>query len=149
MGQVYLAHDTLLDRHIAIKFISDDRSSSLARDRFLVEARAAARLQHPNVVAVFRVGQFDDRPFLVAEFVRGVSLKQIDKPVRWKLALEYGVGLARGLAAAHREGVLHRDIKPANVLLADSGKVKVARLRPRQAQQCHAGCDDELARLVQ
>src|SRR5690349_4306188 len=77
MGTVFLAHDTLLDRVVAIKFISRLEPDSKARERFLVEARAAARLAHPNVVQVHRVGVLDDQPYLVSEFVRGRSLAEL------------------------------------------------------------------------
>ena len=123
MGQVYLAHDRLLDRLVAIKFITALESS--ARERFLVEARAAARIQHPNVVAVHRVGELKSRPYLISEYVRGQSLAELKLPLPWARALELGAGLARGLAAAHRQGVLHRDIKLANAMLSEAGEVKL------------------------
>ncbi|MGK3971534.1 protein kinase [Sorangium sp. So ce118] len=125
MGSIYLAHDSLLDRPVAVKFIASVRPDALARQRFLVEARALARLSHPNVVAVHRVGEVDDRPYLVAEFIRGRSLADLDKPVGWKRALSLGLGLARGLGAAHRHGVLHRDIKPQNAMLGEAGELKL------------------------
>ena len=74
MGQVYLARDTLLDRAVAIKFISGLGLSPTMIERFLNEARAAARIQHPNVVAVYRVGELQSRPYLVSEFIKGRSL---------------------------------------------------------------------------
>src|SRR6185436_11104083 len=83
MGHVYLAYDSLLDRHVAVKFIAAFRPDAAARERFLVEARAAARLQHPNAVAIYGVGELDDRPYLVSEFVRGETLDQMAKPVPW------------------------------------------------------------------
>ncbi|HUH06094.1 MAG TPA: SUMF1/EgtB/PvdO family nonheme iron enzyme, partial [Kofleriaceae bacterium] len=122
MGQVYLAHDNLLDRPVAIKFITQ-YGDAAARARFLTEARAAARLQHPNVVTIYRVGEIGDKPFIVSEFLRGRSMDQVAKPVPWERALELGLGLVRGLAAAHRAGVLHRDVKPANSILTDDGEV--------------------------
>src|SRR4051812_44033028 len=112
MGHVFLAYDTLLDRMVAVKFISAIEPNSETRERFLIEARAAARLQHPNVAAVYRVGELDKRPYIISEFIRGTTLDQLELPIPWKRALELGVFLARGLAAAHRHGVLHRDIKP-------------------------------------
>jgi serine/threonine protein kinase len=121
MGQVHLAHDALLDRPVAVKFIAAVRTDARMRRRFYVEARAVARLQPPNVVAVHRVGEVDGHPYLVAEFVRGTTLAELPKPVSSDLVLRTATGLARGLAAAHRHGVLHRDIKPANVMLTDSG----------------------------
>ncbi len=125
MGSVYLAHDTLLDRFVAVKFISDVEPNTEARERFLIEARAAARLQHPNVAAVYRVGELDRRPYIISEFIRGKTLDSLDLPLAWKRALELGISLARGLAAAHRNGVLHRDIKPSNAILSDEGAVKL------------------------
>jgi serine/threonine protein kinase/formylglycine-generating enzyme required for sulfatase activity len=125
MGQVYLAEDRLLARLVAIKIIASPSPSAAARARFFVEARAVARLSHPNVVAVHRVGELRRQPFLVSEYVRGQSLAELPTPVPWRRALEVGVGLARGLAAAHRRGVLHRDIKPSNVMISDDGTVKL------------------------
>lgn len=125
MGQVFLAHDTVLDRLVAVKFIRAGAPGAKARERFLGEARAIARLLHPNVVTIFRVGQVDDKPYLVSEFVRGQSLDALPAPVPWERLLRIAVGLARGLCAAHRRGVLHRDIKPANAIIAGDGEVKL------------------------
>ncbi|MFL5345527.1 MAG: protein kinase domain-containing protein [Hyalangium sp.] len=122
-GRVYLAHDTLLERPVAVKFIPTLGQNALAR--FLVEARAAARIQHPNVVTLYRVGQLEDQPYLISEFIRGVSLDRLAKPVPSERALSIGKDLARGLSAAHRRGVLHRDIKPGNAVLTESGEVKL------------------------
>lgn len=125
MGQVFLARDTLLEREVAVKFIAEVAPGAPSRERFLVEARAAARLQHPNVASVYRVGELDGRPYILSEFVRGQTLAELSKPVEWRRALEIGIGLSRGLAAAHRAGVLHRDIKPANAILTDDGTPKL------------------------
>lgn len=112
MGEVFLGHDTLLDRPVAIKFISALNPDALMREQFLIEARATARLQHPNVVTIYRVGEIEGRPYIISEFVRGQNLDHVKLPMPWPRALEMSIGLARGLAAAHRRGVLHRDIKP-------------------------------------
>ncbi len=125
MGQVWLAHDALLDRMVAVKFISGFVDSDSARQRFITEARAAARVQHPNIITVHRIGELGPRPYLISEFVRGDSLDKMERPVPWRRTLEIAVGLARGLAAAHRRGVLHRDLKPANAIISDSGEVKI------------------------
>nr|WP_249039720.1 SUMF1/EgtB/PvdO family nonheme iron enzyme [Archangium gephyra] len=125
MGQVYLAHDTLLDRLVAVKFVSGIAPDESQRERFRTEARAIARLQHPNIVAVHRIGEVRSRPYLVSELIRGNSLDKLQWPVPWEKALGLGIGLARGLAAAHRKGVLHRDIKPANAMLSEEGEVKL------------------------
>lgn len=115
MGEVFLGHDTMLDRPVAIKFISALEPDSIMREQFLNEARAAARLQHPNVVTVYRIGSLEGNPYIVSEFVKGQNLDRMKLPLPSAQVLELAIGLARGLAAAHRRGVLHRDIKPGNV----------------------------------
>jgi len=140
MGEVFHARDELLHREVAIKFISGHGSNETAQKRFMVEARAIARLQHPNVVTIYRVGEVDGRPYLVSELVRGVPLNDLPTPVSSKLALEVALDLTSGLAAAHRRGVVHRDIKPANAILSDEGVVKlldfgIAKLLDPQIQQ--------------
>ncbi len=125
MGEVWRAEDTLLARSVAIKFIRTNSASDGVDNRFLIEARAAARVSHPNVVAVYRVGEIAGHPFIVSEFVQGISLEEMPKPVPSKRVIELGIGLARGLAAAHERGVLHRDIKPANAIVAEDGEVKL------------------------
>jgi formylglycine-generating enzyme required for sulfatase activity len=125
MGQVWLAHDTVLDRLVAVKFVSELPDHEAVRQRFLTEARAAARVQHPNIIAIYRVGEIGARPYLISEYVRGDSLDRIARPVLWPRILDIAIGLARGLAAAHRGNVLHRDLKPANAILSDTGDVKL------------------------
>src|SRR5262245_24686329 len=118
-GEVYLAHDHLLDREVSVKFLRVLDEESLLR--FL----AAARIQHPNVVTLYRVGKVEHRPFLVTEYARGRSLDRLPRPLDWNAALFYALDLCRGLSAAHRCGVLHRDLKPANAVLTESGNVKL------------------------
>lgn len=130
---------------VAVKFVPAPDESALAR--FLVEARAAARVQHPNVVTLYRVGELDGRPFLVSEHATGASLDTVPKPVPRDRVLEIGLGLARGLGAAHRNGVLHRDLKPGNVIVGEDGVVKLldfglARL-DRATTQGDDGATDE------
>src|SRR5436309_1411432 len=93
MGEVYLGHDTLLDRPVAIKFIravSNDESDTAIREQILNEARAAARLQHPNVVTIYRVSEIDGHPMIISEFVRGQNLDDVKKPVPSARVLEIG-----------------------------------------------------------
>lgn len=128
MGEVYLGHDTLLDRPVAIKFISsinEETSTAQIREQILNEARAAARLQHPNVVTIYRVSEIDGHPMIISEFVRGQNLDALKKPLPWQRVLDIGLGVARGLGAAHRRGVLHLDIKPGNVIVQGDGEVKL------------------------
>src|SRR5512144_1583452 len=95
MGQVWLAHDTVLDRLVAVKFISALSADNEGRQRFLTEARAAARMQHPNIITVYRVGEIGSRPYLISEYVRGDSLDKIARPVHGPRLLEIAIGLAR------------------------------------------------------
>lgn len=124
-GRVYVAYDTVLARQVAVKFVATAAPGPVAHAQVIGEARAAARLQHPNVVTVHRVGMLGEQPYLVSELVRGQPLDKLAKPLPWSRALELGVGLARGLAAAHAEGVLHRDIKPGNAILTADGVPKL------------------------
>ncbi|HEX8823118.1 MAG TPA: protein kinase, partial [Archangium sp.] len=101
MGVVYLAHDRSLERQVAVKFIATPQPDAEARTNFQVEARAIARLQHPNVATVFRVGEVRGHPYIVSEYVMGQSLAELPVPVPWRRVLTLGVGLTRGLAAAH------------------------------------------------
>jgi eukaryotic-like serine/threonine-protein kinase len=124
MGEVYLARDSLLDRPVAVKFVQAAADHN-ARARLFDEARAIARLQHPNVVAIYRVAEVGGHPYLVSEYVRGRTLDQLERPAPSRQVLDLAIDLARGLAAAHRCGVLHRDVKPANAMLADDGRAKL------------------------
>lgn len=125
MGQVYLAEDRLLERLVAIKFIAGAAPTAGSRQRFFTEARAAARITHANVVAVYRVAEFRRQPFLVAEYVRGRSLAELALPLEDDQVIAIAKDLARGLSAAHRRGVLHRDIKPANAMISEDGVTKL------------------------
>nr|QKW93748.1 serine/threonine protein kinase [Vitiosangium cumulatum] len=125
MGVVHLAQDTSLERLVAVKFIAAEQPTRWVRAYFETEARAIARLQHPNVVTVFRVGAVEGHAYIVSEYVVGQSLAELPRPVPWRRVLTLGLGLARGLAEAHRHGVLHRDIKPSNALVTEQGEVKL------------------------
>ncbi|MFO0761250.1 MAG: SUMF1/EgtB/PvdO family nonheme iron enzyme [Byssovorax sp.] len=118
-GAVFLAEDMVLTRHVALKFVAS--LDTAARQRFLIEARAAARIQHPNVVAVYKADELDGHPYLVSEFARGKTLAELKLPLPHDKALAIGIDLARGLAAVHRSGVLHCDIKAANAVITDEG----------------------------
>ena len=127
MGVLYLAFDPVTERQIALKVLRVD--SADLRERFLSEARLAARLQHPNIVTIYDVGAHEDHPFIAMEFIAGETLGQLVQR-RAPLALSRRIALMEqvcvGLAYAHRHGIVHRDVKPANLMISrDSGVLKV------------------------
>jgi serine/threonine protein kinase len=128
MGEVYRARDTRLGREVALKVISDGAVLDPERlQRFEQEARLAGSLNHPNLVVVYDVGSEGGAPFLVTELLEGESLRHRLSRGRLPLrtALELGVQLAEGLAAAHARGVVHRDVKPENVFVTSGGRAKL------------------------
>src|SRR5215472_2373678 len=141
MGEVYRARDTTLKRDVAIKVLPEYWSRDHERlRRFEQEAQATAALNHPNILSIFHVGQYDGSPFIVTELLQGESLRdRLRKgPLRLREVLDYGVELARGLAAAHDAGIVHRDLKPENIWVTKDGRIKVldfglAKLDPAKA----------------
>ncbi len=128
MGEVYRAHDPRLGRDVALKVILTEGEPSAERlKRFEDEARAVARLSHPNVLSVFDVGAHDGRPYVVFELLEGETLRQRLRlgPLPLRSAVETAVQACRGLQAAHARGILHRDLKPENLFLTSDGFVKI------------------------
>ncbi len=129
MGVVYKAHHPRLGRDVAIKMMLEGRYADPEhRDRFVSEARAAARLRHPNIIAIDAVGEYEERPYLLLELVGGGSLAQrlAEKPMAPRDAAELLETLARAVHAAHEAGVVHRDLKPSNILFTTDGVPKVS-----------------------
>ena len=128
MGEVYRALDTKLNRPVAIKLLSGELADADARRRFQREAQTASSLNHPHIVTVHDVGEFDGRQYLVTEFVDGGTLKDWAQTTKrtWRETIELLTGVADGLAAAHAAGIVHRDIKPENILVAKNGYAKLA-----------------------
>jgi eukaryotic-like serine/threonine-protein kinase len=131
MGLVFQAFDDALQRTVAIKVLAPELASSAkARRRFVREGRAAAAINHPNVVIIHAVDEQNNMPYLVMEYVAGCSLRdRLHRPPRLQPVeiVRIGVQIASGLAAAHEQGVIHRDIKPSNILLEDGvDRVKIA-----------------------
>ena len=127
MARVVAGHDTLLDRPVAVKLLLADHDPT-ARARFLQEGRTAARVRHPAAVAVYDTGEEDGRPYLVMEYIEGVTLSdrlRRDGQLSIAEATRITAGVLEGLHAAHQAGMVHRDIKPANVFLPDAGGVKL------------------------
>ncbi len=128
MGEVYLALDTKLNRNVALKFLSPRFATDEPfKARFMREARAAAKLNHPNIVTVHEVSEYEGRPFFAMEHVEGRSLRQLirDKTLSVERAIEIGIQVCEGLKEAHSAGVTHRDIKPSNIVIDKSGRPKL------------------------
>src|SRR2546427_4608260 len=128
MGEVYLAQDTKLDRKVAIKFLPESLvADEQARKRLVREARAAARLDHPNICAIYEVSEDDGRSFIVMQHVEGETLdnRMKRKPLNLSESLSIATHVADALAEAHSHGIIHRDIKPSNIIITPRGKVKV------------------------
>ena len=128
MGEVYRAQDTRLGRDVAIKVLSQHLNNDVeAARRFEQEARAAGMLNHPNILAVYDVGNEGDLRYIVSELLEGESLRARIRlgPISARKATDYAVQVARGLAAAHAKGIIHRDLKPENLFLTRDGQVKI------------------------
>ena len=126
MGEVYRARDPQLGRDVAIKVLAPAFAEDADRlVRFEQEARAAAALNHPNILAVFDIGRHAGSPYIVSEFLEGGTLRERLKtgPLPARKAIEYASQMAHGLAAAHEKGIIHRDLKPDNVFVTNDGHV--------------------------
>jgi serine/threonine protein kinase len=146
MGEVYLAHDTRLNRSVAIKVLSWYAAAEQERiRRFRQEALAASALNHPNIITIYEIGAFEEHNFIVSEFVDGQTLLNIIKTGELSIqqAIDFAIQIASALAAAHSAKIIHRDIKPANVMVRADGLVKVLDFGIAKYTETHKGTDHE------
>jgi serine/threonine protein kinase len=127
MGEVYRARDGRLNRDVAVKVLPAAFSADPERlQRFEQEARAAAALNHPNLLAVYDLGTHDGSPYIVSELLEGAPLSErVASALPMRKAVDYAIQIARGLAAAHEKGIVHRDLKPANIFITADGRAKI------------------------
>src|SRR5579863_184467 len=127
MGEVYRARDERLHREVAVKVLPQAFAADAVRERFQREARAASALNHPNICAVYDVGEAAGHPFLVMELLDGKTLREHigGNPLDIPIVLALSIQLADALDAAHGKGIVHRDIKPANIFVTERRQAKV------------------------
>jgi hypothetical protein len=128
MGEVYRALDGRLNRLVAIKVLPASFSADHDRmQRFAQEARAAAALNHPNILSIFDIGEEQGAPYVVSQLLEGETLRERLRtgPLPIRKAIDYALQIARGLAAAHEKGIVHRDLKPENLFITEDGRVKI------------------------
>lgn len=129
-GTVYLATDTKLKRPVVLKIVHEDRAfRKTVRLEILEEARMASAIQHPNVCAIYEVSEYEQRPYMVMEYVTGQTLQELmeaeEEPIGLQFALSIAIQIGEGLGEAHRMGILHRDLRPANIKITKGGLVKI------------------------
>lgn len=148
MGVVYRATDTKLNRPAAIKVLPESLADPEARRRFQREAQMASSLNHPHIVTVYDAGEYQQRQYLITEYVDGGTLRQwAARPRGWLAIVELLIGVADAVAAAHEAGVLHRDIKPENILLAKNGYAKLADFGLAKLLEVDTLADDPFASM--
>lgn len=127
MGEVYLAEDSTLERHVALKFLSKGFDDEWARAQLVREARAVAQLDHPNICGIYGIEQIGEHNFIVMQYVEGDDVSCLLKqgPLKLDQALNFAEQIARALSAAHSRGIIHRDVKPKNALVGPDGQVKI------------------------
>src|SRR5947209_14549 len=152
MGEVYRAHDARLDRTVAIKILPVSYSADRDRlQRFAQEARAAAALNHPNILSIFDIGDNRGAPYVVSELLEGETLRDCLRsgPLSIRKAIDYALQVARGLAAAHEKGIVHRDLKPENIFITRDGRVKLLDFGLAKLTQAAPTFGDSETRTIQ
>jgi len=128
MGEVYLAQDTKLNRRVALKFLPAQLASDEEfKERFKREAQAAAALNHPNIITIHEVAEYENRPYIAMEYVEGESLKKLitKKDLSINKVINMAMQICEGLSKAHQSGIVHRDVKPQNILIDKDGRVRI------------------------
>jgi len=151
MGEVYRARDPHLNRDVAIKVLSEFASSEPGSlHRFEREARAAAALNHPNILAVYELGTYEGAPYLVSELLEGQTLQDSLHigPLPVRKAIGYGVQIANGLSAAHEKGIVHRDLKPGNLFATRDGRIKILDFGLAKLRQSSEGAPNLAATIT-
>jgi len=154
MGEVYCAHDSRLDREVAIKLLPADFANDQERlRRFEQEAKATSALNHPNILSVYDIGEHEGSPFIVSELLEGGELRErLDEmPIPLRKVIEYAQQIVSGLSAAHEKGVVHRDLKPENVFITKDDRVKIldfglAKLRGAKSDESNS--DDATRKAI-
>jgi serine/threonine protein kinase len=130
MGEVYLAEDTKLKRKVAIKLLPSHLTQNKeSKERFKREAQTAAALNHPNIITIYEIGEFESQIYIAMEYIEGQTLGQIIRngPLAFEQATEFVIAIADALSLAHRKGIFHRDVKPDNIMVASGGFAQVSR----------------------
>ena len=127
MGHVYRARDTTLQRDLALKVIRPESLTAVGKERFLREARACSRINHPNIITVYAAGEENGHPYMAMELISGKTLRDIidESPITWQQAVRWVADIADALSRLHQEGIVHRDLKPENVMVTGDGLVKL------------------------